>query len=591
MECDDSITTAAEMLRTGKIIAIKGLGGFHLACQGDSDNAVRRLRDRKRRDAKPFALMAANLDQVRAICHLTPEAEALLTGPLRPIVILRGRPDGGIATPVAEGYDTLGIMLPYTPLHHLLFSRGLGPLVMTSGNYSEEPLVKDNDAAVSHLSRIADALLLHNRSIERRVDDSVVQVAQEGRVQIFRRARGYAPRPMDLLAPTESDESTVPGILAVGGELKNTICLACNGRALLSEHIGDLKDGRVYRHFIDTINHHEQLFDVDPELIVADMHPQYLSTHYALKRHRGELPGRRALPIVRVQHHHAHLAACLVDNARMDPVIGVVCDGTGYGDDGAVWGCEILQAHMTDYRRLGHLRYIPLVGGDVAAVETYRPAVAALFDAFAENCHRIIRDLSLPAPPDRIRSVLEILSAGVDCPQGGSLGRWFDAVACMCGLVAENRCEGEAPMKLEAAIREGVKDAYSFAIRSEGPFLIDLRPMAEGLAFDLIGGLPAGEVAAKFHNTVVRFLAAAARKAAMETGINVVALSGGCFANRYLTAGLVEELSSQGIEVLTHRDLPCNDGSIALGQVAVALTRARAERDTREANLEDKSES
>jgi len=591
IECDDPIREAAERIRSGEIVAIKGLGGFHLACRADSHSAVWRLRERKRRDAKPFALMGRNLDQIRSLCDVTPAAESILTSPLRPIVILSARSDAQIAAGVADGYGTIGIMLPYTPLHELLFSHGLGPLVMTSGNYSEEPLVKDNESAISHLSGIADALLLHNRRIERRIDDSVIRVGRTGRVQVFRRARGYAPRPIPLTPARSEPEWAHPAILAVGGELKNTVCFARDGRALLSEHIGDLKDGRVYRAFIDTINHLEQLFEVDPELIVADLHPGYLSTHYALKRHRGEMPARRALPILRVQHHHAHVAACLVDNANAGPVIGVVCDGTGYGDDGAVWGCEILRTDMTGYTRVGHLRYIPLVGGDIAAVETYRPALAALFDAFGDNHRRIIRDLSLSGPRDRIRGVLEILSAGIETPQGGSLGRWFDAVAYMCGIATENRCEGEAPMKLEAVIRDGVRDAYSFAIRSEGPFLIDLRPMVEGIAFDLIEGLPAAEVSAKFHNTVIRFLAAGVRRAAAETGINVAALTGGCFANQYLMDGLTEELSSQGMEVLTHRELPCNDGAIAVGQAAVALARTAREYETRKANVEDIPES
>jgi len=572
--CDDPISKAAELLKQGKIVAIKGLGGFHLACRADSRQSVQRLRERKRRDAKPFALMVADLAQARRLCEVTDHAEKLLTGPLRPVVIMRALPDADVADAVAEGYDTLGLMLPYTPLHHLLFARGLGVLVMTSGNYSDQPLVKDNEAAIAHLGAIADAILLHNRRIERRVDDSVVQIAESGRCQVLRRARGYAPQPIRLRLRAAENS---PAVLAVGAELKNTVCLARHGRAVVSEHIGDLKDGRVYRHFIDTINHLEELFDVQPELVVADMHPQYLATDYAVKRHRGELAGRESLPIVRVQHHHAHIAACLAENGCDGPVIGLACDGVGYGDDGAAWGCEVLRADLVGYERLGHLRYLPLIGADVAAVETYRPAVAALYETFGERCREILAAVELPASDKQIDSALEVLEAGIECPLSSSLGRWFDAVACMCGIAEANRCEGEAPMKLEAAIDSRITDAYSFRIEAEGPFLIDLRPMVEGIVFDLEAGVSAAVVAAKFHNTVVRFLAAAAKRACRRTGLTTVALSGGCFANRHVTDELLKELAAQGIEVLTHHEYPCNDGSISLGQVAVALARCAAQ--------------
>jgi len=572
IDCDDPIRKAAELIRSGRILAIKGLGGFHLACRADSRQAVASLRQRKRRDAKPFALMAGDMDQVRSLCQVSPQAEELLTGPVRPIVIMPARPDAGVAPAVAEGYDTLGVMLPYTPLHHLLFAEGLPPLVMTSGNYSDEPLVKDNDAALAHLGAIADTVLLHNRRIESRIDDSVVQVAPGGGVQVLRRARGYAPQPLPLAVGGKGG----PAVLAVGAEMKSTVCLAANGRAVVSEHIGDLKDGRAYRHFIDTINRLEGLFDVRPGLLAADWHPQYLSTEYALKRHRGELAGRQPLPITRVQHHHAHIAACLAEHGREGPVVALACDGTGYGDDGAAWGCEVLLADLAGFRRLGHLRYMPLVGGDAASVETYRPAVAAMYDTFGKDVLKMIADLPALAGPDQAAMAVEILSAGIELPQTSSLGRWFDAVACLCGVAAENRCEGEAPMKLQAAVAPGVLDAYAFRITADEPFLIDLRPMVAGMAFDLIGGADAGEVAAKFHNTVVRFLASAARRACEQTGLRTVALSGGCFANCIVADGLAAELRSDGLEMLCHRDVPCNDGAISLGQAAVALARSRA---------------
>jgi len=568
--CEDPISKACELLQSGKIVAIKGLGGFHLACRADSQQAVRRLRRRKHRDAKPFAIMVADLAEARRLCQVTEQAARLLTGPLRPIVIMPASPDADVAYDVANGYDTLGIMLPYTPVHHLIMDSRDGPLVMTSGNYSQEPLVKDNEQAFAHLGTIADATLLHNRKIERRVDDSVVQACPSGRLQVLRRSRGYAPQPVML---TRHPGDDAPSVLAVGAELKNTICLAANGRAVVSEHIGDLKDGCVYRHFIDTINHHEELFDIQPQMLVADLHPQYLSSEYAAKRHRGDLAGRKPLPIVRVQHHHAHVASCLVDNSRNEPVIGIVCDGVGYGDDGAVWGCEVLRADLSGYERLGHLSYMPLIGADAAAVETYRPAVAALYETFGPRCRELIPSLPLPASQRQIESAIEILEAAIPCPKSSSLGRLFDAVAAICGIAEANNCEGEAPMKLEAAIDGPISDAYSFRIESNGPFAIDFRPMLEAIVFDLQAGVSPGVVSARFHGTVVRFLASAAMRARGRTGLDTVALSGGCFANRHVTDGLVAELTAQGIDVLTHRQYPCNDGAISLGQAAVAIAR------------------
>jgi len=568
--CEDPVGEAAKMLQAGKIVAIKGLGGFHIACRADDEHAVGRLRRRKRRDAKPFAVMVPDLAAAERLCQVNDHARKLLTGPLRPILLLRRRKEAPVASSLAQGLDTLGVMLPYTPLHHLLFAQGLGPMVMTSGNYSEEPLVKDNDAAIAHLGRIADALLVHNRRIERRLDDSVVQLAGSGRLTVLRRARGYAPQPVRL----EGIGSGAPAILAVGAELKSAVCLLKDGRALLGEHIGDLKDGRTYRQFIDTINHLETLFDVTPELMAADLHPQYLSSEYARRRHRGELAGREALPIVRVQHHHAHIAACLGENGHPGPVIGLACDGVGYGPDGAVWGCEVLQADLKDYTRLGHLRYLPLVGGDAASSETYRPALAALHQAFGPSCLAKAEALGLAATRRQMETALEMISAGVNCPPASSLGRWFDAVAALCGLSERNAYEGQAPMQLESAIQPGAGQAYDFEIHQADPFRIDLVPMVRGLVDDLLAGGSVGAVAEKFHNTVAAFLIASANRARRRTGLRTVALSGGCFANRYLTDRLVKLLIGDGFEVLVHRTIPPNDGGIALGQAVVAAAKS-----------------
>lgn len=566
--CADPMTAAAEVLREGQILAIKGLGGFHLACRADDDHVVRRLRLRKRRDAKPFAIMVADLAAAAKLVELDEPAERLLSGPISPIVLLPRLSGAPVAADVAEGLECLAVMLPYTPLHRLLFDCELPPLVMTSGNVSDEPLVKDNEDAIAHLGRIADALLLHNRPIQRRIDDSVVQYRGGGRFAVARRSRGYAPHPIEL----PSVDQDCPAVLATGAELKNTICLLTCGRAVLSEHIGDLKDGRTYRHFIETIGHLEALFDVSPQLIAADLHPQYLSSQYAHRRHMGELAGRPAVPIVRVQHHHAHIASCLAEHGRFGPAIGLACDGVGYGDDGAVWGCEILQADLAGYRRLGHLRYVPLPGGDAAAVETHRPAMAALYDTYGDQCMEVARQCVLAADDEALEGAAEMIRLGANCPPTSSLGRWFDAVAALAGLAEVNAFEAQAAMTLEAAIRKAVEDSYEFDIQAAGPFVIDLRPMVRGLVADLVAGSDTAVIAAKFHNTVAAFLLEAARRARDETHVNLAALSGGCFANRYLTARVERLLAAEGFEVLLHSCVPCNDGGISLGQAAVAAT-------------------
>ena len=593
--CADPLGEVAAMLADGKIVAIKGLGGFHLACRADDHAVVARMRQRKGRDAKPFALMVADMSAAGKLCEISPDAREMLAGPVRPIVICPARPGADVAPEVAQGLGSLGIMLPYTPLHHLLFAKGLGPLVMTSGNYSDEPLIKDNDAAVAALGQIADAMLLHDRRIERRVDDSVVQIHVDGSPGVLRRARGYAPRPIRLAGELAGEpgadvlavgaEPDTPGrvsglsVLAVGAELKSTVCLLGGSRAVVSEHIGDLKDGRVYRHFIDCVRHLESLYEFTPEVIVADLHPGYLSSDYAERRGRGEIPGCEPVRVVRVQHHYAHIVSCLAEHGRRGPVIGLACDGVGYGDDGASWGCEVFQADLWGYSRLGHLRYLPLPGGDAAARETFRPALAAMYETFGASLDELVAplaDTGLSVDEAKFDACSQMLAAAVNCPPSSSLGRWFDAAAWLCGLAESNRYEAEAPMLLETAVTQGVDEAYDYRIEGAGPFLIDLRPAVEQMVADRLGAVGAGVMAAKFHNTVVAMLAAAAIRAREETALGTVAMSGGCFANRYVTARLCAVLARDGFEVLRHRTIPCNDGGISLGQaVAVAAQMGR----------------
>ncbi len=566
--CDDPVAEAAARLAAGKIVAVKGLGGYHLACRADAQHVVKRLRMRKSRDAKPLAVMVRDLAAARALCEVDAEAEALLTGPVRPVVLMPRRPEAPVADAVAPGLDTLGVMLPYTPLHHLLLAGVDAPLVMTSGNVSDEPLTSSNDDAVAHLGGIADAILMHDRRIARPLDDSVVQARASGAV-VFRRARGYAPRPVTTSTP---GQAAGPAVLAVGAELKSAVCLLRGGSAVLGEHIGDLKDGRTYRRFMQTITDLEALFDFTPEVIAADMHPGYLSTEYAVSRSEGRLAGRPALPIVRVQHHHAHVAGVLAEHGRGDECLGIVADGTGYGTDGAVWGCEVLRASLRGFERLGHLRYFASPGGDAAAVDTARPAVSLLVETFGSADAG--RPAARVAEPEALAALLEQIDAGVNCPPTSSLGRLFDAVAALAGVADENRYEAQAPMLLEAAAAAGVTDAYPFELTGEDPFLIDYRPMIRALVADVEAGADTGAVSAKFHNTVAAFLAAAAGRARELTGLSLVALSGGCMANRLLSARLEALLAGGGFEVLTHRDVPPNDGGVALGQAVVAAMTA-----------------
>ena len=337
--------------------------------------------------------------------------------------------------------------------------------------------------------------------------------------------------------------------------------------------MGDLKGGPTYRNFIDQIARLTELFDAKVELVVCDKHPMYLSSEYACRWARGELAGRESVKLLTVQHHHAHIASCLAENGQTGPAIGLACDGVGFGTDDAVWGCEVFVADLKKYQRVGHLRYLPLPGGDAAAVETYRPAVGALFEAFGADASQIATDCKLPANGEQIAAAIEQLQRNVNCPLTSSLGRWFDAVAGLARVAERNGFEGQAPMLLEAAISQGVDESYDFAIDAGETFTIDLRPMVRQIVTDVTAGAEAGVIAAKFHNTVADFLAAAARQARDATDLSMVALSGGCFANRYLTARLTEQLTADGFEVLRHREIPCNDGGVALGQAIIAAAQ------------------
>lgn len=559
----DPIAATRRLLRAGCVVAIKGLGGFHLACDATNAQAVHTLRMRKGRAAKPFAVMMPDLEAVREVCEVSAEAAAALQGAERPIVLLPLRPGGPIAGEVAPGLRELGVMLPYTPLHHLLLERAPDfpiALVMTSGNYSEEPIATDNDDALQRLGPLADAFLLHNRAIHIRCDDSVVRADANG-VMPLRRSRGYAPYPIPL--PFDA-----PPLLATGAELKNTFCLARDQYAFMSQHIGDLSNYEALRSYEHSIAHLERLFRVQPEIIAHDMHPDYLATRYALRR-----PEQR----LAVQHHHAHLASCLAEHKIPpgQPAIGVIFDGTGLGPDGAIWGGEILIGEYNGYHRFAHLRYVPLLGGDAATLRPYRMALAHLWSA------------GLPweddLPPVQTVSAQEKtilrqqLERRLNAPPTSSMGRLFDAVAALAGVLQEVTYEAQAAIWLEACADPDERGAYPFDIGHDesGAYQFDPAPLFAALLRDLRAGVPVAVLAARFHNGVAQMVCEACARARAEIGLTTVALSGGVFQNGTLLRITRQGLERDGFTVLVHRLVPPNDGGLALGQAAVAAYTVR----------------
>jgi hydrogenase maturation protein HypF len=569
----DPLDNAARLLDAGAILAVKGIGGFHLACRADDEAVVARLRQRKLRDGKPLAVMVADLATARRLCHLGRADEAVLRSAAAPIVLAPKRPDAGLAGSIAPGCGDYGLMLPYAPVHHLLFGEGLGPLVMTSANLAGEPLTYRDADALASLADVADGFLFHDREIFRPIDDSVVLTFRKSVVSI-RRARGYAPQPVQIGAalPAVVRDGEAPEILAVGGELKSTVCLLRGGGAIVSEHLGDLTRPETFRHFVGAIERLKQLYAFEPELVACDMHPRYMATAYA--RQLG-------LPVVAVQHHHAHVASVMAEHGESGPVIGLACDGTGHGVDGAVWGCEVLLCEGGAFERLAHLEYFPLVGGDQAALETWRPAAALLRQIDAAGWRAGLvppRDGACRMPDEAGLRVFEQQARrAVNAPPTSSLGRVFDALGFVLGLCERNRHEAEAAMAVEAAagaVSDVVEPlAYSVHAGEEG-MRMSLGPaLREALALR-DAGESAGVISARFHEAVARVLTDVAVAAARRRGVTGVVLSGGCFANRRLLGRAVALLEAAGLRVLLQRVLPCGDGGIALGQALVAAYRA-----------------
>jgi hydrogenase maturation protein HypF len=559
---DDAILQAIHLLKAGAILAIKGIGGYHLAVDACNGEAVSRLRERKKRDEKPFAVMAPNLATARALALLNEVEERLLASPESPIVIVRRAEDCPVSPLVAPDNALLGLMLPYTPVHHLLLhGNGFAALVMTSANLSDEPIAFQDADALQRLSGIADYFLLHDRPIHMRSDDSVIRVFQD-RPLFYRRARGYAPRAIRL--PFES-----PSVLAVGAELKSAVCLVKGNQAFLSQHIGDLQNDASCDSFRQTIQHLTGLLEVSAEAVACDLHPDYLSSVHAAET---------GLPLIPVQHHHAHLAACMAENGLEGEVIGLIFDGTGYGGDGTVWGGEFLVGGYDSFLRAGHFRQVRLPGGDTAVREPWRMALAFLHTAIGEAAFALEQPVTryLPAEEKAIFTVM--LERGLNSPLTSSCGRLFDAVAALLNVRHIVSYDGQAAIELEA-LAEMVEDEGSYRYRvvfnDEKPLQLDFSAMFTEIVADIDAGTQTAVMARRFHITVASASVDICMRISNATGLERVVLSGGVFQNRLLSEMVYTGLIKQGLQVFTHRLSPPNDGCIALGQAAIAGWKTR----------------
>jgi len=565
LDSQEPVRDAVALLARGAIVAVKGIGGYHLMCNARDERAVAELRRRKRREEKPFAVMSPTLAALEAYAEVTEREAELLTGLARPIVLVK-KGACELAPSVAPGNRRYGAMLAYAPLHHLLFDEGLDVLVATSGNVSDEPIAYTNDDALKRLAPIADALLVNNRDIHTRVDDSIVRaVSIGGRAETtpLRRARGYTPIP--VRAPFE-----MPPLLAVGPELKNTICISRGSELFLSHHIGDLKNDATRRSFDHAIGHLAGLLQVKPQLIAHDAHPGYMSTRFAREQ--------SALPTLEVQHHHAHMAACMCEHGLSEPVVGVIFDGTGYGIDGHIWGGEFLVGDYGGFERAAHLEYFRLPGGDRAVEEPYRTALSLLVQTHGGLAG--LEEVPLVgARGEQERHVLtRMVQAGVSAPLTSSMGRLFDAVSALLGVRERCRYEAQAAIELEQLIEPGtMAPPLEWELHAdERPLRVDVRPMVAELA-RLVGrgGAKAAELSLRFHCTVVDVVRRTCIEIARRTGLRRVVLSGGVWQNEWLLRGAYETLEQAGFDVHVHRVVPANDGGVALGQAAIAGWRAR----------------
>lgn len=563
-----SISQTTDLLKQGKIIAIKGLGGFHLACNGLNNQVVERLRKRKYREDKPFALMAKDLDIIKKYCEVSLKEAELLNSWKRPIVLLKKKKD--VAEQVAPNNKYLGWMLPYTPLHYLLFSKGCPPvLVMTSGNISDEPICFENKEALNRLKNITDYFLINNRDIYIRCDDSVARVFKD-KEMLIRRARGYVPQPIKTGIDFKDE------VLACGAHLKNTFCLAKSKEVFLSYHIGDLENLETLTAFEKGIEHFKKLFEIEPKIISHDLHPEYLSTKYAqdLKDLNPDLK------TVAVQHHHSHIVSCLADNQKTNhQVIGIAFDGTGFGEDGNIWGGEFLLTDKSDYRRIAHFKYLPMPGGEMAIKQPWRMAASYLSQVYGKKFLDLDIDFVRKIDKNKWQVLEQMINQKVNSPLTSSAGRLFDAVASLIGLRDEINYEGQAAIELEQIIEEKIESIYNYQVKKDGKgiFIIDPKKIIQGIVADLKDRVSQRIISAKFHNTLADIIVTVCNNISNQTGLNEVALSGGVFQNIFLLEKAVDRLSKQGFKVYTHQKVPTNDGGICLGQAVIASSRIGAD--------------
>jgi len=557
-EQDEAIKDVRALLSNGRIVAVKGLGGFHLACDASNAAAVGELRTRKLRVDKPFAVMMPDVQTVEEHCLLNEAERGLLESAARPIVLLHRKAGSRIAPGVAPNQDWIGVMLPYTPLHYLLLQETSGfpqALVMTSGNLSEEPIATTNEEAREKLSKLADAFLLHDRDIHVRCDDSVVRVF-ENDIYPIRRSRGYAPFPVKL-------PRSVPPLLAAGSELKNTFCITNGNYAFVSHHIGDMENYETLQSFEAGVEHFERLFRVKPEIIAYDLHPDYLATRYTLKRSE-----REGIPAIGVQHHHAHIAACMAEHGLAGPVIGAAFDGTGYGEDGAIWGGEFLIAEYASYQRAAHLAYFPLPGGDAAIKRPARTALALLWSLGLEWDERLPPAMEFCAE-DQLTLRVQ-LEKRVNTPMTSSMGRLFDAAAALAGVRQKVNYEGQAAIEFEALADPDEAGRYDFPLEQDH---VLVKPGIESLITDVLAGVTVSRISARFHNGLADTVHQTILELSRNTGIRTIALSGGVWQNLTLIGRTLSLLKKSGLDVYIHREVPANDGGLSLGQAASAAAR------------------
>ena len=545
------LSAVASLIGEGKIIAVKGSGGFHLMCDAHNEDAIMRLRNAKKREGKPFAVMFRNISSLREYAEVSEEETAMLESWKRPVVLLQSKKE--LAVGVCLGLNTLGAFLPYMPFHHLLFNRlNTNALVLTSGNFTEEPIIIDNNKAIKAFRSIAGAILTYNREIFNRTDDSVCRLIG-GKERITRRSRGYVPSPIRV-------SLHVDGILATGAELSNCFCIGKGNQAILSQHIGDLKNAETFEFYTETIERFLKLYRLKPSLLAVDMHPDYLSTRYAQGL---------GIEIIAVQHHHAHIAACMAEYGLDEPVIGVCLDGTGYGTDGNTWGSEFMIATMDGFRRYTHFNYIPLPGGDKVTKEPWRTGLSLLYKTYG----RELSDLDIPfirnLDKKLITAVTEALEKKINTPLSSGCGRMFDGVAAITGLCTHAAFHAEAPMRLESAVAQGINDCYEVEVNETLCF----EKCIQQVINDLTQNTPVPVIAARFHNSIIWSIFETVRKIRFETGTTKVVLTGGSFQNKYLTEKTMALLTGDGLDVYMSAKVPSNDGGIALGQLIVAARK------------------